>query len=253
MDQRRLTFIVVPHGDLDTRTYEISYRRLKVYIALGVALLLTFIVVVSSWWYVASQAARVPGLEREVLRLEQERGRVAELAATLSEVEAQYERVRQLLGANAAPQGREPWLPPLREGGGSGAVGGAGLSRPDSWPLTESGFITRALSEVGGTNHPGLDVAVPAGSYIRAAGAGRVVDAGQNDVYGYYVRIDHGDGIETMYGHASELFVERGDVVERNEVIALTGSTGRSTAPHLHFEVRQAGAAVDPLAFVSQP
>lgn len=253
MDQRSLTFIVVPDGDLDTRTYEISYRRLKVYIGLAVTLLLAFIVVVSSWWYVASQAARVPGLEREVLRLEEERSRVAQLARTLSEVEAQYERVRQLLGASAAgAQGDQPWLPPLRTGE-DGAEPRPGGASPDSWPLTEPGFITRALTDAGTGNHPGLDIAVAAGSYIRAAGAGRVIDAGQDDVYGYYVLIDHGDGTETMYGHASQLFVETGDTVQRNEVIALSGSTGRSTAPHLHFEIRQDGRAVDPLSFVSQP
>lgn len=252
MDQRRLTFIVVPHGDLDTRTYEISYGRLKIYIGVAVVLLLAFIVVVSSWWYVASQAARVPGLEREVVRLEEERSRVAELAQTLSEVEAQYERVRQLLGASGTQQGPEPWLPPLRTGA-EGDAPSQGGTRPESWPLTESGFITRALTDAGGANHPGLDIAIPAGSYIRAAGRGEVADAGEDDVYGYYVLIDHGDGTQTMYGHASELFVRAGDPVERNEVIALTGSTGRSTAPHLHFEVRQDGSPIDPLTFVSQP
>ncbi len=65
--------------------------------------------------------------------------------------------------------------------------------------------------------------------------------------------IDHGDGYESMYGHASRVFVAAGDSVERHEVIALSGSTGRSTAPHLHFEVRKAGQAVDPLALVHQP
>jgi len=252
MEQRRLTFIVVPHGDLETRTYEISYRRLRVYLTLGVVLLLAFIVVVSSWWYVASQAARVPGLEREVVRLEQERAQVAELARTLAEVEAQYERVRRLLGADAAPEGREPWLPPLRRGEG-GAAGEDGGEPPEGWPLTEAGFITRAQVNTGGAEHPGLDVAVPAGSYVLASAGGRVAEAGSDEVYGLFVRLEHDGGFETMYGHASQLFVQPGDSVEQNEVIALSGSTGRSTAPHLHFEIRKDGQAVDPLTLVQQP
>lgn len=252
MADRQLTFIVVADRDLETRSYTISYRRLSIYVGVIAALLLTFIVVVATWWYVAAQAARVPGLEREVARLEQERERVAELARTLSEVEAQYERVRSLLGADAAPSGADPLLPPLREDEDSADARGAALS-PDSWPLTESGFITRALSDVGGTNHPGLDIAVAAGSYVRAAADGRVASAGEDDVYGNFVLLDHGDEYETMYGHAAEVFVNEGDVVRRNEVIALSGSTGRSTAPHLHFEVRRGGDPVNPLDFVTQP
>lgn len=251
MADRQLTFIVVPWGELETRTYSISSRRLKIYIGGAFALLLAFIVVVASWWYVAAQAARVPGLEREVARLEQERERVAELARTLSEVEAQYERVRRLLGADAAPEGTDPILPPLRGGVDSANVETS--SRPDSWPLTAAGFVTRALTDAGPGNHPGLDVAVPAGSYIRAAAGGRVADSGEDPVYGNFVLLDHGSEYETMYGHASEVFVRRGDVVARNEVIALSGSTGRSTAPHLHFEVRRAGQPLDPLQFVTQP
>lgn len=252
MSDRQLSFIVVPHGELETRSYSISYRRLRIYIGAAAILLIAFIVVVSSWWYVAAQAARVPGLEREVARLEQERERVAELARTLSEVEAQYERVRRLLGADAAPAGSEPLLPPLRQNE-EPSTGTPAAARPDSWPLTEPGFITRALSDAGGANHPGIDIAVSAGSYIRAAAAGRVAGAGDDPVYGNHVLLDHGDDYQTMYGHASELFVREGDVVQRNEVIALSGSTGRSTAPHLHFEVRRAGDPLDPLDFVTQP
>ncbi len=252
MADRQLSFIVVPHGELETRSYSISYRRLRIYLGVAAALLVAFIVVVSSWWYVAAQAARVPGLEREVARLEQERERVAELARTLSEVEAQYERVRRLLGADAAPAGAAPLLPPLRQQTDTTDDDQAS-ALPDSWPLTEAGFITRSLSDAGGANHPGVDIAVAAGSYVRAAADGRVAGAGEDDVYGNFVLIDHGDEYETMYGHASEIFVREGDVVRRNEVIALSGSTGRSTAPHLHFEVRRGGQPLNPLEFVTQP
>ncbi len=252
MADRQLSFIIVPHGELETRSYSISYRRLRIYVALAAILLITFIVVVSSWWYVAAQAARVPGLEREVARLEEERERVAELARTLSEVEAQYERVRRLLGADAAPAGTDPILPPLRtEADTAEAIPTA--ARPDSWPLTEPGFITRARSGSDGANHPGLDIAVAAGSYVRAAADGRVSDAGEDPVYGNFVLLDHGNEYQTMYGHAAEVYVRDGDIVRRNEVIALSGSTGRSTAPHLHFEVRRGGAAADPLEYVTQP
>ena len=253
MSDRKLSIIVVPDGQLETRSYVISYRRLRIYVGVIAVFLAVFILVVGFWFVIAAQAARVPGLEREVARLEQERERVAELARTLSEVEAQYERVRRLLGADAAPSGTEPLLPPLREDEDStDAVEGAAIT-PDSWPLTQPGFVTRSLTDDGAANHPGLDIAVAAGSYVRAAADGRVAGAGEDDVYGNFVLLQHGTEYETMYGHASEIFVSEGDVVRRNEVIALSGSTGRSTAPHLHFEVRRAGEPVNPLDFVSQP
>lgn len=124
---------------------------------------------------------------------------------------------------------------------------------PSSWPLSQAGFITQMREVTDGASHPGLDIAVPADTYIRASGPGTVVDAGLDEVYGRYILLDHGNGLESMYGHASRLFVEPGDLVEQDEVIALSGSTGRSTAPHLHFEIRKDGQAVDPLTYVRQP
>lgn len=113
--------------------------------------------------------------------------------------------------------------------------------------------MTQELYDGNAGDHPGLDIAVATDSYIRAAGGGDVVDVGEDAVYGRFVVIDHGDGYATLYGHASHTFVALGQFVRERQVIALSGSTGRSTAPHLHFEVLVAGEPVDPLTFVEQP
>jgi murein DD-endopeptidase MepM/ murein hydrolase activator NlpD len=252
-DERRLSFIIVPHGDLETRTYEISYGLLKGLLAAGFVLVAVFVVMASTWWIVAAQAARVGGLVAEVERLESERSRVVALARDLAEAEQQYARVRQLLGVEGGNAGQEVVLPPLRSGDAAESALPAQVNWPTAWPLATGGFITQMSERAGAGDHPGLDIAVSSDSYIRAAGAGVVLDAGTDDVYGHYILIDHGDGLESMYGHASRLFVRAGDRVERNEVIALSGSTGRSTAPHLHFEIRKDGKPVDPLAYVAQP
>jgi murein DD-endopeptidase MepM/ murein hydrolase activator NlpD len=76
---------------------------------------------------------------------------------------------------------------------------------------------------------------------------------GEDEVYGGFVVIDHGEGYTSLYGHASSTLVSLGQRVRQNEVIALSGSTGRSTAPHLHFEILLNGEAVDPLTMVQQP
>lgn len=94
--------------------------------------------------------------------------------------------------------------------------------------------------------HDGVDVGAPAGSAIRASAAGVVVRAGPRGGYGNAVEIDHGGGVVTLYGHASQLLVSPGERVDAGQAIARVGSTGRSTGPHLHFEVRVEGHPVDP-------
>jgi murein DD-endopeptidase MepM/ murein hydrolase activator NlpD len=130
----------------------------------------------------------------------------------------------------------------------------AGPTRPSRWPLSVSAYRTRGLAE-GDPNqeeHAGIDLAVPVGSDVRAAGGGRVEEAGADSAYGLYVLLEHADGYETMYGHLSRVLVVQGDAVREGQVIALTGNTGRSTAPHLHFEIRLNGRSIDPLTLVKE-
>lgn len=94
--------------------------------------------------------------------------------------------------------------------------------------------------------HNGVDFAAPSGSPILAAYDGRVVAATYNSSMGNYVMIDHGDGLYTIYMHASKLYVSSGQTVTKGEQIAAVGSTGRSTGPHLHFSVRLNGSYVSP-------
>ena len=98
--------------------------------------------------------------------------------------------------------------------------------------------------------HPGVDLAEPYGAEIHAAAAGRVVHAGPAGGYGIMVEIDHGNGLATRYAHMSEALVEEGETVDEGAVLGRLGSTGRSTGPHLHYEVRVDGEPVDPERFL---
>ncbi|HPF18365.1 MAG TPA: M23 family metallopeptidase, partial [Bacillota bacterium] len=99
--------------------------------------------------------------------------------------------------------------------------------------------------------HTGIDIAAASGTNILAANAGTVITAGWNNSYGYMVMIDHGGGIVTLYAHSSKLLVNKGTVVGRGQAIAKVGSTGMSTGPHLHFEVRVNGVYKNPRDYVS--
>lgn len=260
-NRRYLTIMLVPDRGQESRTYRLSYRMLRALGSVAAIVALGLTLVAGSWWYLAARASRVSDLEDQVRSLEADRARVQALAKELEGIEHQYARIREMFGAHTAPAPSDAWLPPTgAPPTGSGRRGSAprmtaDASIPSSWPLTERGFVTQGLldADSGQTEHPGLDIAVPTDSYIRAAGAGTVVDVGEDPVYGRFVVIDHGDGYTTLYGHASLTVVERGQQVWQNEVIALSGSTGRSTAPHLHFEVLLNGEAVDPLTLVQQP
>lgn len=114
-------------------------------------------------------------------------------------------------------------------------------------PRISSGFGVRHDPFTGRlARHMGLDIPAAQGTAILASGGGRVVSAGFRGPYGNAVVIDHGNGLQTLYGHCSRLFVRTGDLVMPRQKIAAVGSTGRSTGPHLHFEVIRDGTRVEP-------
>ncbi|MEM7649388.1 MAG: M23 family metallopeptidase, partial [Cyanobacteria bacterium P01_A01_bin.70] len=96
----------------------------------------------------------------------------------------------------------------------------------------------------------GVDFGAPQGTTIYAADSGSVIYAGWYGGYGRTVIVDHGGGITTLYAHSSRLFVSAGQAVTQGQAIAAIGSTGLSTGPHLHFEVRQNGNPVNPMAYL---
>jgi len=98
--------------------------------------------------------------------------------------------------------------------------------------------------------HSGLDFSAAHGEPIVATAGGVVVEASHGRNYGKFITIKHGDGLQTRYAHASKLFVKKGDLVNKNDIIALVGNTGRSTGPHLHYEIRLNGRPLDPTNYI---
>ncbi len=98
--------------------------------------------------------------------------------------------------------------------------------------------------------HTGLDIACPKGTDIKAVAKGKVVFAERNGAYGNLVKVDHGNGVETWYAHCDKIYAKVGDKVDAGDVIAAVGTTGNSTGPHLHLEVRINGTAVNPQKYL---
>ena len=127
---------------------------------------------------------------------------------------------------------------------------------PNIWPVAGPissyyGYRT-SPGGIGSTFHEGVDIAGDYGTPISATAAGTVTQAGWVGGYGYLVEVKHADGIVTRYGHNSAVLVYEGQHVDQGSMIALMGSTGNSTGPHCHYEVRIHGEAVDPMYFLPQ-
>jgi murein DD-endopeptidase MepM/ murein hydrolase activator NlpD len=125
---------------------------------------------------------------------------------------------------------------------------------PTRWPIRGQvtsgyGYRTNPMGGSRGEHHDGIDIRTPIGTNVHATGGGTVRQAEWGGSYGYIVIIDHGFGIQTLYAHNSRNLVSAGQRVERGDVIAKSGSTGRSTGPHVHYEVRVNGKAVNPWSY----
>lgn len=255
---RNVTILVQPDGALEARSYRVPLWLLRVGLGAAIVLAGLALFIAVSYGPVVRSALRVPGLERQVERLETDNARIRELAAALDSVEKRYEQVRRMLGTDVVPalaraSSSLPVAPAIRVVSNSGHTYPAGPSAPASWPVDDPSYITRgqALDGPDGA-HEGVDIAVAVGSIVRAVGGGTVSDAGSDPQYGLFVVIQHPGEYQSLYGHLSRLVVEKGQAVEAGEVIGLAGNTGRSSAPHLHLEVRQAGKTIDPLTLVKQ-
>jgi murein DD-endopeptidase MepM/ murein hydrolase activator NlpD len=221
---------------------------------LGVALTILLVLGITLYGPVVRQALRVPSLEREVERLTTDNQRIRDLAAALDSVEANYERLRRMVGADIVPDRMAlstqlPIAPPIYASNPAApAIYETEPSHPTHWPLEERGYVTQgqALADSTADDHPGIDIAVPVGSMVRAAGGGTILQTGEHEAYGRFVLIEHPDGYQSMYGHLSRVLAVQGMPVRAGEVIGRSGDTGRSSAPHLHFEIRHNGVSIDP-------
>jgi murein DD-endopeptidase MepM/ murein hydrolase activator NlpD len=157
------------------------------------------------------------------------------LREEIDALQAESARLAAAIRSGQAPSGN-PISTPVT---GSGAL---------AWPV--SGPVTSGFGPRWGRMHEGIDIAVPSGTPVGAAAPGTVIYAGWLGGYGNLVVVDHGGGLSTAYAHNSSFAVSVGQRVDTGSVLALSGNTGNSSGPHVHFEVRVGGQAVDPLGYL---
>lgn len=251
------SIIVVPHDPKKTRTYHVPYRLFYAFLVLVAVGAVAMVVFLTTYGRLLLKARETVILERKVEALTKRSDQVRHLVRNMAQIRKMDLKVRQMLGVELQP---EDSLALAKAEQTENQIERELYDErdqvlraiPSFWPV--KGHITKEFNIAGGekdpTYHPGIDIGVSRGTPVRAAAAGYVTDAGWDDIYGYYVRIDHGYGIKTLYGHTERLVVMSDERVGRGQTIAYSGSTGRSSAPHIHFEVSQNNVPVDPLKYL---
>lgn len=194
------------------------------------------------------------GQQAEVQALLDEKN--LEIDSLTSEISANADKLKELVAAAeaAAERQRQSQSNGYQPAGGNSNIvvsGNGQLSHPVPGAYITSGFGNRVAPTAGATSrHDGIDYGAGTGTAIYAADAGTVITAKFNSARGYYVVINHGNGMQTWYQHCSAMYVSAGQTVSRGQNIAAVGSTGVVTGPHLHFEVHVNGTPVNPQLYL---
>ena len=261
---RGVTVVIQRDGATRSQTLRFPLWALRLG-ALGGATLLAGLGLLAVLYFpMVRAAARVPGLERQVDRLRAENAMVRQLSVALDSAEMRYEQLRGMIGADIvrdplAISSTLPLAPAIRARVGSevsagrpGTDGAPGMAPRRSWlhhprPGPASGLRTPGKKRI-----PAWTSRCRSGPWFGPQGERRSTRSATTPSTVYYVLLDHPEDYQTMYGHLSRIIVTDGQNVEAGEVIGLSGNSGRSTAPHLHFEIRQRGTSLDPRTMVKQ-
>lgn len=253
MAGRYLTFMIVPDDQADPKQYRMTvwfYRTLLAFIGLVLVAPIAYVII---YFNVVSLAADAGRLAEENESLRRYQYKVQILEQSLLET-------RQLMADVASMAGLDSVLladlygedETFTESHTQTRPGSISRSLPPSSPIPDGlpaiGWITRGYSEIQGKRHEGVDLAMAVGSPVYSTAFGEVIFAGERDDFGKTVIIKN-DSIETLYAHGSALLVQVGDTVFAGQRIALSGNTGQSSAPHLHYEIRINGKAVNPIKY----
>ncbi len=252
--------MIIPEGSQSVFSKTVSSNFFKFIGAIIIIWLLSLVTITIFYSKLSISAARSSMLAEENENLRGYLARVVEIEKSFKKNRELAERLAQMAGVDLENYEQlegfnfDSVLAETPTGPPSDIVGYSGnfqiplskeeLARqviPFGRPLY--GWITRSFTdgEDSGEKHLGFDFAVKKGTPVSATASGAVTFAGWDDTYGNLVIIDHGNGYETMYGHNEKLLVEEGESILKGDVVALSGNTGRSSAPHLHYEIRKTG------------
>ncbi|MDP6776990.1 MAG: M23 family metallopeptidase [Candidatus Latescibacteria bacterium] len=270
--RRQLSVLIIPDDGSRTLEFKVSFWLLRGMVGALAVLLALVLAGGVFYWEARSWERRALTLKGANALLQAEVDRVDELAETVGHIKQVDQQLRDMLsatGAAIAPFAYAVSLAPRVDASDvkesqriATVLGGRTAQRrpmdprwmPSIWPVPRSvGWVTAEYDDREGllpNRHLGIDIAAPEGTIVVATADGSVVYAGRDETLGLLVAIDHFGCFMTRYGHNSSLLVSVGDEVRRGQPIGLVGTSGRSSGPHLHYEVREGGRAGDPREYL---
>lgn len=249
------SLMIVPDGVEHPVGIRMRAWLFKVLVAIFAITVIGLIGFFTFYGSIVVQAARADFLERENAELKRYKYKLGVLEENMRDTRQIVERISKLAGVDFVLPGVPPdseifagieRIPPAIIA--NAEIGSE--NRPNGLPM--QGFMTRGFSLDRDEYHPGVDIAATVGTPVLATASGVVSFAGFDSTYGLMVVIEHEGDVSTVYGHNSELLVETGSEVLVGGRIALSGNTGVSTAPHLHYEVREHDKPVNPLNYMTR-
>ena len=246
-----VTIMLIPDGTESRKGFRIRQWLLKLIIGSIVAILVGIVLFFAFYGQVLTRAAMADQLKKENEQLLRYQYKVQLLQENLLQTREIVERLIDMAGIDYEfPQFPDDSSLFASLDDSRSAVLPRGLfdnlTLPSGLPI--QGFISQDFEVVDNSRyHPGIDIACAEGTPVLATAAGEVVYAAFDSTYGYMVVVQHNDSVMTLYGHNKELLVEPGNKVLAGSRVALSGSTGKSTAPHLHYEIRVNDEPIDPM------
>ncbi|HHS14379.1 MAG TPA: M23 family metallopeptidase [bacterium] len=277
--KRIFSLIYVPDQDRDPKSFSMSYTRGQILLVLFSLLMVHAVIGAIGYYRIVYLENIHEAIETENLMLKTQNRQIERIVREFNDYRSVQEKIRMMHGITLGEaQESENWhlldVPVVSRSISSGSRDGdVPLERiqsnitllaeggetyynpsylPTTLPITE-GHITAHFQRGGwflGRSHLGIDIAAKRGTTIRAAGAGIVVLADWTPDFGNMIIISHGRGLYSYYAHALRLLVNQGDTVRKGQGIALLGSSGISSAPHLHFEIWKDGVALNPEEYI---
>jgi len=253
--ERYVSIVIVPHHKGTQKELEFSYTALRWLGILGAVLLLAAVLLVVNYGHIYWRAGQYELMKKRQAEMEAQFGKLSELNAEITRLKAVENKLNVMLGVSRQPDtlnlekitSRVPASGDTTAAGQPAAVLPA-ASRRSSVPaiMPCKGWISAGMAP----GHTGVDIAAREGDPVWAAADGEVTFAGWDNYFGNKVEIKHSDMLATLYGHNAKLLVKVGDKVRQGQVIALVGTTGESSGPHLHYEVKLNGQPVDPANYL---
>jgi murein DD-endopeptidase MepM/ murein hydrolase activator NlpD len=270
-------FLVVPEKG-NSLSFTLTARTLKLMVFFLVLFLAALVAFIVYYQRISQKFLVLNGLAEQNRQLQQDNQALRELQRTVEDIYAREDKIRALakdyyrqerapVEAAATPvpmlvteKEIDEFIKQVLKQKNLDYIGQHDQSRkqqllmeavPNIMPV--DGWITNSFQAGGGDtaeNHAGIDIAAAAGTPVKAAADGVVVFSGWRTEMGYTIEINHSYGFKTVYGHNSRLAANKGDLVKRGGIIAFSGNTGRSSAPHLHYEVIKNGVNQDPVLFI---